>query len=118
MSAAGRPAILIPLPIATDDHQTANARSFSEAGAGWLIPQPEFTVAEVAKRVQKLINRPETLVEAARHARALGRPDATRLLSDLIEAMAQVNGHGSTHEAETKPNAEPSNDLTMKRGYA
>lgn len=118
VAAAGRPAILVPLPIATDDHQTANARSFSDAGAGWVVPQPEFTVAELAKRVQKLINRPETLIEAARNARALGRPDATRLVSDLVESMARANGEGRVQEDGVKAKARPENDITMKRGLA
>ena len=42
LAAVGRPALLVPYPHATDDHQTANARAFAEAGAGWVIPQPDF----------------------------------------------------------------------------
>ena len=41
LAAAGRPAILLPYPHATDDHQTANAAAFAGAGAGWLMPEAE-----------------------------------------------------------------------------
>lgn len=118
VAAAGRPAILVPLPIATDDHQTANARSFEETGAGWLVPQPQFTAADLAKRVQKLVNRPEALAEAAAAARRLGKPEATRLLTDLIEGMARPGGQGSRHKDDMKPEKTNPSDTTLKRGVA
>jgi UDP-N-acetylglucosamine--N-acetylmuramyl-(pentapeptide) pyrophosphoryl-undecaprenol N-acetylglucosamine transferase len=118
VAAAGRPAILVPLPIATDDHQTENARSFAQAGAGWLVPQPEFTAADLAKRVQKLITRPEGLIEAAAAARTLGRPEATRLLSDLIERMARLKGTGRDLFAEPALAPTTLDDNTMQRRAA
>src|SRR3546814_16215383 len=51
---AGRPAILIPLPSAMDDHQTANAREMTEAGGARTIPQARFTAVELAKQMQKM----------------------------------------------------------------
>ncbi|MGE3782982.1 MAG: undecaprenyldiphospho-muramoylpentapeptide beta-N-acetylglucosaminyltransferase, partial [Alphaproteobacteria bacterium] len=47
LAAVGRPALLVPYPHATDDHQTANARAFADWGAAWIIPQPEFTTARL-----------------------------------------------------------------------
>ena len=114
VAAAGRPAILVPLPIATDDHQTANARSFEETGAGWLVPQPQFTAADVAKRMQKLINKPETLAQAAAAARQLGKPEATRLLTDLIEGMARAGGHSRDKE-DMQEKTDNSSNTTLKR---
>ncbi len=54
LTAAGRPAILVPLPTATDDHQTDNAREISEAGGARTIAQSQFTPVELAKQMQKL----------------------------------------------------------------
>lgn len=87
LTAAGRPAILIPLPSATDDHQTANAREISEAGGARTIPQRAFTAQELAKQMQKLGLEPVALANAAACARSVGRPDAARDLADLVESI-------------------------------
>jgi len=87
LTAAGRPAILVPLPSATDDHQTANAREISAAGGARTIPQRSFTAQELAKQIQKLGLDPEGLAHAAACARSVGRPDAVRDLADLVESI-------------------------------
>lgn len=87
LTAAGRPAILVPLPSATDDHQTANARTISEAGGARTIPQRLFTAQELAKQMQKLGLEPVALANAAACARSVGRPDAVRDLADLVESI-------------------------------
>jgi UDP-N-acetylglucosamine--N-acetylmuramyl-(pentapeptide) pyrophosphoryl-undecaprenol N-acetylglucosamine transferase len=87
LTAAGRPAILVPLPSATDDHQTANAREISAAGGARTIPQRAFTAQELAKQIQKLGLDPEGLAHAAACARSVGRPDAVRDLADLVESI-------------------------------
>ena len=86
MTAAGRPAILVPYPFATDDHQTANARAVDAAGGGWLMPQDRFTVEALAARLKDLFDMPASLQAAAGAARAFGVPDAARRLADLVEA--------------------------------
>ncbi|MGN6268307.1 MAG: undecaprenyldiphospho-muramoylpentapeptide beta-N-acetylglucosaminyltransferase [Sphingomonas sp.] len=88
LTAAGRPAILVPLPIATDDHQTANAREITEAGGARTIVQKAFTPKELAKQMQKLGLDPQALQNAAARARSCGRPNATRDLADLVERLA------------------------------
>lgn len=88
LTAAGRPGILVPLPIATDDHQTANAREITEAGGARTIAQKQFTPKELAKQMQKLGLDPVALQNAAARAKSCGRPDATRDLADLIERLA------------------------------
>jgi UDP-N-acetylglucosamine--N-acetylmuramyl-(pentapeptide) pyrophosphoryl-undecaprenol N-acetylglucosamine transferase len=90
LTAAGRPAILIPLPIATDDHQTANAREMAKEGGARMIPQSKFTPAELAQQMQVLGLDPEALANAAAHARAIGRPDASRDLADLVERIGRT----------------------------
>lgn len=87
LTAAGRPAILVPLPGATDDHQTANAREITAAGGARTIAQPQFTPAELAKQMQKLGLDPAALENAAGRARACGKPDAARDLADLVESL-------------------------------
>ncbi len=87
LTAAGRPAILIPLPSATDDHQTANVREMVDAGGARAIPEHEFTPVELAKQMQKLGLDPAALANAARRARGCGRPEATRDLADLVESL-------------------------------
>ncbi len=87
LTAAGRPAILVPLPGATDDHQTANAREITAAGGARTIPQSAFTPSELAKQMQKLGLDPAALQNAAGRARGCGKPDAARDLADLVESL-------------------------------
>jgi len=87
LTAAGRPAILVPLPTSTDDHQTANAREISTAGGARTIQQKAFTAAELAKQIQKLGLDTQGLENAAARARGVGRPNATRDLADLVESI-------------------------------
>ncbi|MBB2204996.1 undecaprenyldiphospho-muramoylpentapeptide beta-N-acetylglucosaminyltransferase [Gluconacetobacter takamatsuzukensis] len=84
---AGRPAILVPLPIAASDEQGANAASLVAAGAAWMIRQPDFTAPSLATRLESLLSDPTGLADAAAAARSLGRPDAARRLADLVEGL-------------------------------
>lgn len=85
LTAAGRPAILVPLPSATDDHQTANAREMARAGGARVIAQAQFEPVELAKQMQKLALDPQALANAAERARSVGQPGAAALLADLVE---------------------------------
>ncbi|SFP73579.1 UDP-N-acetylglucosamine-N-acetylmuramylpentapeptide N-acetylglucosamine transferase [Sphingomonas rubra] len=87
LTAAGRPAILVPLPSATDDHQTANAREMTAAGGARTIAQGAFTAVELAKQMQKLGLDPEALENAAGRAKSVGRPTAVSDLADLVESL-------------------------------
>lgn len=87
LTCAGRPAILVPLPSATDDHQTANVREMVAAGGARSIQQSSFNAKELAKQMQKLGLDPDGLINAAGRARSCGRPDATRHLADLVESL-------------------------------
>jgi UDP-N-acetylglucosamine--N-acetylmuramyl-(pentapeptide) pyrophosphoryl-undecaprenol N-acetylglucosamine transferase len=92
LTAAGRPAILVPLPGATDDHQSFNAREMAKAGGARTVPQDRFTPVELAKQMQKLGLDPEALANAAARARSVGRPDAAKDLADLVERIGQDPG--------------------------
>jgi len=87
LTAVGRPAILVPLPIATDDHQAANVREIVKAGGARSIRQHHFTAKELAKQINALAQRPETLATAAHGAWNCGRPNAARDLADLVESF-------------------------------
>ena len=90
LTAAGRPAILVPLPSATDDHQTSNAREMVKAGGARMIPQAEFTPSRLADEMNLLGMDADKLAEAAAHARAVGHPDAARDLADLVERIGRT----------------------------
>jgi UDP-N-acetylglucosamine--N-acetylmuramyl-(pentapeptide) pyrophosphoryl-undecaprenol N-acetylglucosamine transferase len=92
LTAAGRPAILVPLPGATDDHQTFNAKEMAKAGGARMIPQPRFTPVELAKQMQKLGLEPAALAKAAERAKSAGRPDAAKDLADLVERTGRDPG--------------------------
>lgn len=87
LTVAGRPAILVPLPIATDDHQTANAREMVKAGGARSIRQEAFTPKELAKQIQKMALDPQALENAALAAHKCGYPNAVRDLADLVESF-------------------------------
>ena len=92
LTCAGRPAILVPLPSATDDHQTANAREMARAGGGRAISQSRFTPVELAKQMQKLALDPGALANAAARSKSLGKPDAASALADLVERISRHPG--------------------------
>ncbi len=87
LAAAGRPAILVPYPYAMDDHQTANAAQFAASGAGWAVPQPEFTATALAARLASLFADPAGLASAAAAARAFARDDAAEHLAGLVQSL-------------------------------
>ena len=87
LTAVGRPAILVPLSIATDDHQAANTREIVRGGGARMIRQDKFTPKELAKQIQALGQRPETLATAAHAAWNCGRPKAVQDLADLVESF-------------------------------
>ena len=83
-----KPAILVPLPSATDDHQTANAREMARAGGARMIAQSDFTADVLSQQVAAIAGEPEALANAAARALSVGRPHATRDLADLVERIA------------------------------
>jgi len=87
ITVAGRPAILVPLPSAADDHQTANARELAAVGGARSIRQENFTATELAKQMQKLALDPKALINAAKRSFGVGRPNAAEDLADLVERI-------------------------------
>jgi UDP-N-acetylglucosamine--N-acetylmuramyl-(pentapeptide) pyrophosphoryl-undecaprenol N-acetylglucosamine transferase len=87
LAVAGRPAILVPLPNAIDDHQTANAAALARLGAAWVMPQPQFNADALTARLARLLADPAALAIAAEAARGQGRVEAAGALADLVEHM-------------------------------
>ena len=90
LTAVGRPAILVPLPIATDDHQAVNAREMVKAGGARAIRQAGFTPKELAKQIQAMALNPQALANAAHAAWNCGLPNAVKDLADLVEGFGGV----------------------------
>jgi UDP-N-acetylglucosamine--N-acetylmuramyl-(pentapeptide) pyrophosphoryl-undecaprenol N-acetylglucosamine transferase len=83
VAAAGRPALLVPYPHATADHQTANAQYFERGGGAVVIPEAEL---ELRSRVDELLADPARLEEMGEAMERLARPDAAdRIAEELIE---------------------------------
>jgi UDP-N-acetylglucosamine--N-acetylmuramyl-(pentapeptide) pyrophosphoryl-undecaprenol N-acetylglucosamine transferase len=91
IAAHGRPAVLIPYPYATADHQSANARFMERAGAAIVIPDNELTPARLANEVGRLLADHGRLTAMARASAALARPDAAREIAS--EVLAAVRAH-------------------------
>ena len=100
LTTIGRPAILIPYPNATDNHQSGNALAIDEAGGGWLINEAAFTADALAKRLESLFGLPAVLKRSAANARAAGRPDAAVDLANLVSGIISsgTNGNDATNE--------------------
>ena len=107
LTAAGRPAILVPLPIATDDHQTANAREMARAGGARMIPQSQFTPEALARQIEALAKDPEALNNAAGRSLSVGRPHAARDLADLVERVGGGASPVMVGPVSTAPSAAP-----------
>jgi UDP-N-acetylglucosamine--N-acetylmuramyl-(pentapeptide) pyrophosphoryl-undecaprenol N-acetylglucosamine transferase len=91
LACAGRPSILVPLPHAIDDHQTANARSLASVGAAWLMPQPAFTADALARHLDAVFSNPPVLARAAAAAAKEAHPEAARRLADLVQSLMRAD---------------------------
>jgi UDP-N-acetylglucosamine--N-acetylmuramyl-(pentapeptide) pyrophosphoryl-undecaprenol N-acetylglucosamine transferase len=89
LTAAGRPALLVPLPTATDDHQRRNAAALVRAGAAEVLEQRDMTGATLATSVQRLLADPARRAQLAAAAHQLARPDAAQVIVDRIVALAR-----------------------------
>ncbi|HEX7077833.1 MAG TPA: undecaprenyldiphospho-muramoylpentapeptide beta-N-acetylglucosaminyltransferase [Candidatus Eisenbacteria bacterium] len=88
LTACGVPAILVPYPHATHDHQTLNARGLAERGAAEVIPDAELKGDDLAARVVKLLQDETRLRRMARNARAFSRTNAAERIVSSLEALA------------------------------
>lgn len=84
LAAVGVGSILVPLPIATEDHQTANAQALYRAGAAVVVPDRDLDGARLAREVARLLERPDELAGMAAAALTVGRPDAAQRVAELV----------------------------------
>jgi UDP-N-acetylglucosamine--N-acetylmuramyl-(pentapeptide) pyrophosphoryl-undecaprenol N-acetylglucosamine transferase len=85
----GRPAILVPYPHATADHQTSNARWMADAGAAVVIPDAELTPARLRREVDGLLGDPARLAAMGAASASIARPDAAEVVAAQVLAAAR-----------------------------
>jgi UDP-N-acetylglucosamine--N-acetylmuramyl-(pentapeptide) pyrophosphoryl-undecaprenol N-acetylglucosamine transferase len=90
LAVAALPSVLVPLKIATDDHQRLNARTLVEAGAAEVILEDDFTPDRLTATLAALLSDPAKLAAMSAGARTVAIPDAARRLADLVEATARA----------------------------
>ena len=89
IAAAGKPAILIPLPTATDDHQRQNARALENAGAAELMEQSGLTGERLADRIIAIAGDRERRLRMSAAARSLARPRAAEDIVDEVITLTE-----------------------------
>jgi UDP-N-acetylglucosamine--N-acetylmuramyl-(pentapeptide) pyrophosphoryl-undecaprenol N-acetylglucosamine transferase len=87
LSAGGMASVLVPFPFAVDDHQTANARFLADAGAAILLQQREMSADKLAQLIRSLDR--DRLLQMAKKARALGKPEAARVVAQRCMEIAR-----------------------------
>jgi UDP-N-acetylglucosamine--N-acetylmuramyl-(pentapeptide) pyrophosphoryl-undecaprenol N-acetylglucosamine transferase len=88
LCAAGKPALLVPFPLAADDHQRKNAEVMVEGGAAALLPESELTPAVLLTLLQRLLEDPHKLGQMGERARLLAHPDAADRIANLVRSLA------------------------------
>ncbi|HIS44293.1 MAG TPA: UDP-N-acetylglucosamine--N-acetylmuramyl-(pentapeptide) pyrophosphoryl-undecaprenol N-acetylglucosamine transferase [Candidatus Scatomorpha merdigallinarum] len=88
LTAMGKPAVLIPSPNVTNNHQEKNARVLADAGAAKLLLEPDFTADSLLGLVSELLHHPEQLDVMSEKMRALGVPDATGRIAGIVLDLA------------------------------
>ena len=88
ISVIGRPSVLVPLAAAIRDEQTANARALVEAGAARLLTEDAFTPEALAREIQDILTNGPQAQSMAEAALSCAKPEATKTLADMIEALA------------------------------
>ncbi len=88
LAAAGKAALMIPLPTAADDHQRKNAEALQSAGAARMILQKDLTGESLAQEITGLINSPETIAAMENAAKKMARKDAAEATVNIIEKLA------------------------------
>jgi UDP-N-acetylglucosamine--N-acetylmuramyl-(pentapeptide) pyrophosphoryl-undecaprenol N-acetylglucosamine transferase len=90
--AAGKAAIMIPFPLAADDHQRKNAEALEAQGAARMILQKDLTGARLAEEIRQLVQLPDELEKMEAASRKLARGDAAAAAVDLIQELLASRG--------------------------
>ncbi len=97
LAAAGRAAILVPLPNAMDDHQAANAKQMVNVGGGLCRAESELSATSLAADIASLFGDGNQLAQMAQNARKLSMPDAARAIADYALALNKDNDRQAAH---------------------
>jgi UDP-N-acetylglucosamine--N-acetylmuramyl-(pentapeptide) pyrophosphoryl-undecaprenol N-acetylglucosamine transferase len=89
LTAAGKASIMIPFPLAADDHQRKNAEALERAGAGRMILQRDLSGERLAQEIATLVKEPEAISTMEHAARKLARGDAAAAVVEMIEELAR-----------------------------
>ena len=87
LAALGVPAVLVPSPNVTNDHQTKNARALEEAGAAVLLPEKDASAQALFQVCGGILHDPARQAEMAGNMAALGVPDAAERILDTVRAL-------------------------------
>lgn len=87
IAAAGLPSVLVPLPIAADNHQYYNAKEFAEAGAGIVLKQEEFTPSKLQSILQNFFTRPQEMKQMSDMTKKIAIVDAAQRLANAVEEL-------------------------------
>ncbi len=102
LAVGGLPSVLIPLKIATDDHQRLNAKALTDVSAAEVILEDNVTVERLTAVLAPLLADPARLAAMSAAARSVAIPDAAQRLADLVEATALVSSQ-SRSDGEVAP---------------
>lgn len=102
LTAAGKPAILIPLPTAADDHQRKNAEALERQGAARCLLQSELTPERLIEEISEFLANPHRLTAMAEASRRLARHDAARKIVDLVYELV-TDGRQTVTNREQSP---------------
>ncbi|HEY5443399.1 MAG TPA: glycosyltransferase, partial [Pyrinomonadaceae bacterium] len=84
----GKAAVMIPFPLAADDHQRKNAEALVESGAARMILQKDLSGERIAKEIIELAQHPETVNSMEHAIRKLAKGDAAAAAVDIIEELS------------------------------
>jgi UDP-N-acetylglucosamine--N-acetylmuramyl-(pentapeptide) pyrophosphoryl-undecaprenol N-acetylglucosamine transferase len=90
ITAAGKPAILVPFPAAADDHQTRNAEALVNAGAAVLLKESDLTPGKLVQTVRELLSNRVRLAEMGEAARKLAHPNAAAEIAAMAAKAANI----------------------------
>ena len=99
LCAAGKPSLLVPFPLAADDHQARNAAVLQESGAAAMLLEAELTPERLLRDLTALFADRDRLTRMGEHARSLARPDAARHIATMVRALAAATHQPSSGQA-------------------
>jgi len=100
-----KPSILVPFPLAADNHQVQNARSLVEAGAAVMIEEKDLTGEVLAREIHAILSDPARREKMARAAGRLGNPQAAKEIADLCTDLVRRRWGSAGGQPRARPPA-------------